>query len=76
MNNFLILPDIEVGTKINSLRLKLNSKNVFITKNTEQFISAIKLIKRNKNKFKKKSINFFKKLTKKIFEYFIKLKIL
>ena len=65
MNNFLILPDIEVGTKINSLRLKLNSKNVFITKNTEQFISAIKLIKRNKNKFKKKSINFFEKLTKK-----------
>ena len=65
MNNFLILPDIEVGTKINSLRLKLNSKNVFITKNTEQFISAIKLIKRNKNKFKKKSIKFFEKLTKK-----------
>jgi len=65
MNNFLILPDIEVGTKINSLRLKLNSKNVFITKNTEQFISAVKMIKKNKNKFKKNSINFFEELTKK-----------
>ena len=53
MNNFLILPDIEVGTKINSLRLKLNSKNVFITKNTEQFISAIKLIKEIKINLKK-----------------------
>ena len=65
MNNFLILPDIEVWTKINSLRLKLNSKNVFITKNTEQFISAVKMIKKNKNKFKKNSINFFEELTKK-----------
>ena len=65
MNNFLILPDIEVGTKINSLRLKLNPKNVFITENTAQFISAIKFIKKNKNKFKKKSINFFEQLTKK-----------
>ena len=65
MNNFLILPDIEIGTRINSLRLKLNPKNVFITENTEQFISAIKFIKKNKNKFKKKSINFFEELTKK-----------
>lgn len=73
MNNFLLLPDIEVGTKINVLRLKLNLKKTFIVENKDQLLKKINFITKNKNKLKKiknKSTKFFEMINKRNVQIF------
>ena len=73
MNNFLILPNVEVGTKINALRLKLNTKKIFMVENKEQLLKKIDYIKENKNKLKKIKKNytkFFEQVNKKNIKIF------
>ena len=70
MNNFLILPKIEVGTEINASRLKLNPKNIFIVKNTFEFLKVIKFITKNKIKFKRNKSIFFEQVNKKNIKIF------
>ena len=70
MNNFLILPKIEVGTEINASRLKLNPKNIFIVKNTFEFLKVIKFITKNNIKFKRKKSIFFEQVNKKNIKIF------
>ena len=69
----VILPDIEVGTKINALRLKLNLKKTFIVENKEQLLKKIDFIKKNKNKLNKiknKSTKFFEMINKRNVQIF------
>ena len=63
--NNIILPNIEVGTKINAERLKLKKQNYFIVNTKNEMLSAINYIKKNKSKINKSNNKaaFFENLT-------------
>ena len=67
MNNILILPNIEIGTKINAMRLKIDQKKFFIVNDKNDFLKTISYIKKNKSKLsslKVKYKNFFEEANK------------
>ena len=76
MNNILVLPNIEIGTKINAMRLKIDQKKFFIVNDKNDFLKTIRYIKKNKSKLsslKVKYKNFFEEANKsniKIFNQF------
>ena len=71
MDNFLILPNIEVGTRVNAKRLMINKSKFFIVENGLDLIKTIKLISKKKLK-KKKVINlkFFEEINNKNIQIF------
>ena len=71
MNNFLILPNIEIGTQINAERLKLNKNKFFVIETGADLLTKIAYIKKNKFKIKKNSqVKFFEEINKKNIDIF------
>ena len=67
MNNILILPNIEVGTKINAARLKIDKGKFFVVENENELSKSINYIKKNKFKLLNrglKNFDFFEELNK------------
>ncbi|MFL2882970.1 MAG: hypothetical protein ACJZ69_01650 [Pelagibacteraceae bacterium] len=66
MNNYLILPDIEIGTSVNAKRLMINKSKFFIVESGIDLIKKIKLISKIKYKKKQKSkLKFFEEINNK-----------
>ena len=67
MNNILILPNIEAGTKINAVRLKIDKRKFFVVENENELSKSINYIKKNKFKLlniRLKNFDFFEELNK------------
>ena len=57
MGVFVILPEIESGTKENAKIFKAYNKRLFMVKNTNELLNKINYLKKNKNKLKIKKQN-------------------
>ena len=71
-SNILILPNIEIGTKINAQRLKIDKNKFFVINNEKELLKEIKFIKKNKLRLlnkKTKNYSFFEELNKKILKF-------
>ena len=67
MNNILILPNIEIGTEINAVRLKIEKKKFFIVNDKNEFLKTVSYIKKNRVKLanlKVKYFSFFEQVNK------------
>ena len=71
--NYIILPNVEVGTKINAERLKLKKYNYFIVNTKNEMLSTINYIKKSKSKINKSNNKaaFFENLTRKNIKIFL-----
>lgn len=72
-SNILILPNIEIGTKINAQRLKIDKNKFFVINNEKELFKAIQFIKKNKLRLlnkKTKNYSFFEELNKKNIKIF------
>ena len=72
-SNILILPNIEIGTKINAQRLKIDKNKFFVINNEKELLKEIKFIKKNKLRLlnkKTKNYSFFEELNKKNIKIF------
>ncbi len=71
--NNIILPNIEVGTKINAERLKLKKQNYFIVNTENEMLNTINYIKKRKFKINKSNNKalFFENLTRKNIKIFL-----
>jgi len=71
MNNYLILPDIEIGTSVNAKRLMINKSKFFIVESGIDLIKKIKLISKIKYRKKQKSkLKFFEEINNKNIQIF------
>ena len=73
IRNNIILPNVEVGTKINAERLKLKKQNYFIVNTKNEMLSTINYIKKSKSKINKSNNKaaFFENLTRKNIKIFL-----